>query len=278
LREALEIHGWDGDWYRRAFFDDGFALGSAVNRECRIDSIVQAWSVISNAAAVERTERAMQAVEKYLVRPDDRLMPLFTPPFVSSNHDPGYIKGYPPGIRENGGQYTHGVLWSIIAFAMMGNGDKAGELFAMLNPINHARTSSEAERYRVEPYVASGDVYSVPPNVGRGGWTWYSGSAAWMYRTAVEYILGIRFSGNRLFVSPSIPKRWPQFEATIRHGATSYALFVDNSAQRSTGVARISLDGEVGDFAHGIPLRDDRLPHQIRVVMGEPQRAMSKVS
>lgn len=277
LREALEIHGWDGDWYRRAFFDDGFALGSAVNRECRIDSIAQAWSVISHAAAVGRTERAMEAVEKYLVRPEDRLMPLFTPPFISSSHDPGYIKGYPAGIRENGGQYTHGVLWSIIAFALMGNGDKAGELFAMLNPINHARTGSEAERYRVEPYVASGDVYSVPPNVGRGGWTWYSGSAAWMYRTAVEYILGIRFSGNRLFVSPSIPRRWPQFEATIRHGATTYSLFIDNTAQRSTGVARISLDGEVGDFAAGIPLRDDRLPHQIRVVMGDRQKAMSNV-
>jgi cyclic beta-1,2-glucan synthetase len=273
LREALEIHGWDGDWYRRAFFDDGFALGSAVNRECRIDSIAQAWSVISNAAPAERAARAMEAVEKYLVRAEDRLMPLFTPPFVSSTHDPGYIKGYPAGIRENGGQYTHGVLWSIIAFAMMGNGDRAAELFSMLNPINHARTRSEAERYRVEPYVACGDVYSVPPNVGRGGWTWYSGSAAWMYRTSVEYIMGIRFAGNRLFISPSIPKRWPQYEATVRQGATTYGIFVDNSAQRSTGVARITLDGEVVDFSAGIPLRDDRQSHQIRVVMGEPSKA-----
>ena len=150
LREALERDGWDGAWYRRAFFDDGFALGSAANRECRIDSIAQAWSVISKAAAPDRAARAMEAVDKYLVRPEARLLALFAPPFVASQHDPGYIKGYPAGIRENGGQYTHGVLWSIIAFAMMGNGDRAGELFAMLNPVNHARTRAEAERYRVE--------------------------------------------------------------------------------------------------------------------------------
>jgi cyclic beta-1,2-glucan synthetase len=273
LREALEIHGWDGDWYRRALFDDGFALGSAANRECRIDSIAQAWSVISNAAPKERANRAMQAVDKYLVRSEDRLMPLFSPPFVSSTHDPGYIKGYPAGIRENGGQYTHGVLWSIIAFAMMGDGDRAGELYAMLNPINHARTPSEAQRYRVEPYVACGDVYSVTPNIGRGGWTWYSGSAAWMYRAAVEYILGIRFAGDRLFVTPSIPKRWPKFEAKIKHGATTYEIVIDNAAQRSTGVASVMMDGQKCSPSSGVPLVDDRRLHQIYVVMGEPPAA-----
>ncbi|HEY1707520.1 MAG TPA: glucoamylase family protein [Rhizomicrobium sp.] len=269
LREALQDHGWDGDWYRRAYFDDGFALGSAANRECRIDSIAQAWSVISKAAPIEHATRAMEAVDKYLVRPEDRLMPLFTPPFVTSTHDPGYIKGYPAGIRENGGQYTHGVLWSVIAFAMMGNGDRAAELFAMLNPVNHARTPSEVERYRVEPYVACGDVCSAPPNVGRGGWTWYSGSAAWMYRTAVEYILGIRFAGDRLLIEPSIPRHWPQFEVQIRHGTTTYKVVVDNKAQRSTGVASVSLDGKSGDFSAGVPLADDGQTHQIRVVMGE---------
>lgn len=270
LREALETNGWDGDWYRRAFFDDGFALGSAVNRECRIDSIAQAWSVISKVAPTERTARAMEAVDKYLVRSEDRLMTLFAPPFVASAHDPGYIKGYPAGIRENGGQYTHGVLWSIIAFAMMGNGDRAAELFSMLNPVNHSRTRAEAERYRVEPYVACGDVYSVPPNVGRGGWTWYTGSAAWMYRTAVEYILGIRFAGNRLLIAPVIPKRWPKFEVKVRCGSSIYEIFVDNSAHRSAGVASLSLDGKIGDFSAGIPLLDDNRQHQIHVVMGEP--------
>ena len=272
LREALERDGWDGAWYRRAFFDDGFALGSAANRECRIDSIAQAWSVISKAAAPDRAARAMEAVDKYLVRPEARLLALFAPPFVASQHDPGYIKGYPAGIRENGGQYTHGVLWSIIAFAMMGNGDRAGELFAMLNPVNHARTRAEAERYRVEPYVACGDVYSMQPNAGRGGWTWYSGSAAWMYRTAVEYILGIRFAGDRIFIAPVIPRRWPKFEVTIRHGSARYEIKVDNSAQKSRDISRVTADGAAVSPVEGIALVDDGKTHHIEIVMGEPAK------
>ena len=270
LREALERDGWDGAWYRRAFFDDGFALGSAANRECRIDSIAQSWSVISKAAPQDKAARAMEAVDKYLVRSEDRLLTLFAPPFVASQHDPGYIKGYPAGIRENGGQYTHGVLWSVIAFAMLGNGDRAGELFAMLNPVNHARTRSEADRYRVEPYVACGDVYSMPPNTGRGGWTWYSGSAAWMYRTAVEHILGIRFSGDKLFVEPVIPKRWPKFEVTIRHRSATYAITVDNTARRNSGVSRATVDGAVILASLGIALVDDGQSHSVEIVMGEP--------
>ena len=207
LKQALEDTAWDGAWYLRAFFDDGFALGSASNRECRIDFIAQSWSVISKVASPERARRAMEAVDKYLVRTEDGLVTFFAPPFVAAAHDPGYIMGYPAGIRENGGQYTHGVLWTIVAFAMMGNGDRAGELFSMLNPVNHARTRTSAQRYRVEPYVACGDVYSMPPNVGRGGWTWYSGSAAWMYRVAVEYMLGIRVSGKTLVIDPVIPSQ-----------------------------------------------------------------------
>ena len=195
LRKGLETNAWDGAWYRRAYFDDGFAMGSAANRECRIDSIAQSWSVISGVAPPDKARQAMEAVDRYLVRTEDRLMTLFTPPFVDSIHDPGYIKGYPAGIRENGGQYTHGVLWSIVAYTMLGEGDRAGALFSMLNPINHALSQTQTERYRVEPYVACGDVYSVPPHVGRGGWTWYSGSAAWMYRVAVENILGLRPGG-----------------------------------------------------------------------------------
>ena len=273
LREALERDGWDGAWYRRAFFDDGFALGSAANRECRIDSIAQAWSVISKAAAPDRAARAMEAVDKYLVRPEERLLTLFAPPFVASQHDPGYIKGYPAGIRENGGQYTHGVLWSIIAFAMLGNGDRAGELFAMLNPVNHSRTRAEAERYRVEPYVACGDVYSMQPNAGRGGWTWYSGSAAWMYRTAVEYILGVRFSGNKLFVTPAIPRRWPKFEVTIRRGSATYVIAVDNTAQTSSGISQTSVDGVTISPMQGITLVDDGKLHRVEIVLGKSGKA-----
>jgi cyclic beta-1,2-glucan synthetase len=270
LRQALERYGWDGAWYRRAFFDDGFALGSAANRECRIDSIAQAWSVLSKAAQPDRAARAMEAVDKYLVRSEDRLLTLFAPPFVASQHDPGYIKGYPAGIRENGGQYTHGVLWSIIAFAMLGNGDRAAELFAMLNPVNHARTRSGADRYRVEPYVSCGDVYSMPPNTGRGGWTWYSGSAAWMYRTAVEYILGIRFSADKLFIAPVIPKRWSKFEVTIRHGSATYSITVDNTAQRNSGVSSATVDGAAIVPSLGIALVDDGQSHRVEIVMGEP--------
>jgi cyclic beta-1,2-glucan synthetase len=266
VKEALERDGWDGAWYLRAFFDDGFALGSAANRECRIDSIAQAWSVISKAAPSDRAERAMEAVDKYLVSPEDRLLTLFAPPFVASLHDPGYIKGYPAGIRENGGQYTHGVLWSVIAFAVLGNGDRAADLFALLNPLNHSRTIAEADRYRVEPYVSCGDVYSVGPNAGRGGWTWYSGSAAWMYRTAIEYILGIRFSGERLFISPVIPKRWPGFEVTIRHRSATYMISVDNTAQ-CNGVARLTVD-DVDVEPAGIVLRDDGQTHRVNAVMG----------
>ena len=207
LQQALEDTAWDGAWYRRGYFDDGFALGSASNRECRIDSIAQSWSVLSGVASPDRARRAMEAVDKYLVRTEDGLMTLFTPPFVASSMIPGYIKGYPAGIRENGGQYTHGVIWTIAAFAMLGNGDRAGELFSMLNPINHARSRTAANRYRVEPYVACGDVYSMPPNVGRGGWTWYSGSAAWTYRVAIEYMLGIRLQGDMLRIEPVIPRQ-----------------------------------------------------------------------
>ncbi len=268
LRKGLESNGWDGAWYRRAYFDDGFALGSAANRECRIDSIAQSWSVISGVAPRDKAIRAMEAVDRYLVRTEDRLMTLFTPPFVDSLHDPGYIKGYPAGIRENGGQYTHGVLWSIVAYTMLGEGDRAGALFSMLNPINHARTQTQTERYRVEPYVACGDVYSVPPHVGRGGWTWYSGSAAWMYRVSVENILGLRLAGDTLLIAPVIPRAWPKFEATIRRGAATYNLVVENPEGRCSGVAAITLDGKPVDFAHGIRLARDGASHEIRVVLG----------
>ena len=207
LAESLERDGWDGNWYRRGYFDDGTPLGSAGSIECRIDSIAQSWSVISGAASPVRAAAAMAAVDEYLVKREDGLVLLFTPPFDHTPHDPGYIKGYPPGIRENGGQYTHGALWSVIAFAMLGDGDKASELFSMLNPINHANTRAGIHRYKVEPYVACADVYSMPPHVGRGGWTWYTGSAGWMYRAGLEWILGFRLRGKTLLIDPCIPKQ-----------------------------------------------------------------------
>ena len=199
LKAALEREGWDGEWYRRAFFDDGTPLGSAENLECRIDSIAQSWGVISGAAEPGRAARAMAAVDRQLVlRPAD-VVRLLTPPFDKSPLDPGYIKGYVPGIRENGGQYTHASVWTLIAFAALGDGDKAGELFRMLNPIHRASTRAGVQRYKVEPYVVAGDVYAEAPHVGRGGWTWYTGAAGWLYRAGIEWMLGFRLRGFDAF-------------------------------------------------------------------------------
>ncbi|WP_459708482.1 GH36-type glycosyl hydrolase domain-containing protein, partial [Paraburkholderia sp. 2C] len=225
-REALERDAWDGEWYRRATFDDGSWLGSHSNDECRIDSIVQSWAVLSGAAPPERAQLAMAALDRHLIRRDDGIALLFTPPFDKSLQDPGYIKGYPPGLRENGGQYSHAAMWAIFAFAQLHDGNRAAGLFSLLNPINHARTPMETERYKVEPYVVAADVYSVAPHVGRGGWTWYTGSAGWMYRAGVEGILGIRREGDFLVVNPCIPDSWPGFEATVHMHSTRYEIHV----------------------------------------------------
>ena len=215
VRRALERSAWDGEWYRRATFDDGTWLGSKDSGECRVDSIAQSWAVLSGAADSLRAATAMASLERHLIRPGDKLALLFTPPFDRTPLEPGYIKGYPPGLRENGGQYSHAAMWAVLAFARLGAGDKAHDLFALLNPINHARTPDEAERYKVEPYVVAADIYSVAPHVGRGGWTWYTGSAGWMHRAGVEGILGIRREGDFLLVIPCIPSAWPGFEATV---------------------------------------------------------------
>jgi cyclic beta-1,2-glucan synthetase len=269
LRGALERDGWDGDWYRRAFFDDGTPLGSAANAECRIDSIAQSWSVLSGAANPRHAERAMAAVEEYLVRRGDGLVLLFTPPFDHSNVDPGYVKGYLPGIRENGGQYTHGAIWSVVAFAALGDGDKAGELFSILNPINHASTRAGVQRYKVEPYVMAADVYTEPPHVGRGGWTWYTASAGWMYQAGVEWILGFRLRGTTLLLDPCIPRAWPRYEISFRYHSARYEIVVENPRGVSRGVASSELDGQAlpGGGA-AIPLADDGATHQVRVVLG----------
>jgi len=269
LAESLERDGWDGNWYRRGYFDDGTPLGSAGNIECRIDSIAQSWSVISGAGNPVRATTAMAAVDEYLVRREDGLVLLFTPPFDRTPLDPGYIKGYPPGIRENGGQYTHGALWSVIAFAMLGDGDKAGELFSMLNPINHANTRAGIQRYKVEPYVACADVYSTAPHDGRGGWTWYTGSAGWMYRAGLEWMLGFRLRNNTLLIDPCIPGKWLGFEIVYRHNSTRYEIAVENPHSVSRGVTSVELDGKpLAERPAQIALADDDVTHRVRIILG----------
>ncbi len=268
LKVALERDGWDGDWYRRAYFDDGTPLGSAINAECRIDSIAQSWGVLTGAAEPGRAVRAMAAVEEYLVRRGDEVILLFTPPFDRPEHDPGYIQGYLPGVRENGGQYTHAAVWTVLAFAALGDGDKAGELFALLNPINHAGSRSGVHRYKVEPYVVAADVYAEPPHVGRGGWTWYTGSAAWMYRAGLEWILGFRVRGGTLHVDPCIPRAWPGFSMQFRHHSARYEITVENPGGVTRGVARLEVDGRSLPAAAGIDLVDDGATHRVRVVLG----------
>ncbi|HEX3809280.1 MAG TPA: glucoamylase family protein [Rhizomicrobium sp.] len=269
FKNALEKAGWDGDWYRRAYFDDGTPLGSVLNRECRIDSIAQSWGVISGAAEPARAARAMAAVDKYLVQRDDRLITLFTPPFENPSPDPGYIKGYPAGIRENGGQYTHGAAWAALAFAMLGDGDRCAELLSILNPINHASSPTGVHRYKVEPYVICADVYSMPPNDGRGGWTWYTGSAGWTYRVALEGLLGFRKQGSNLLLDPCIPKAWPSFGIVYRHGAARYDISVENPLGVNRGILAVKLDGTILTGKRAlIPLVDDGATHTVQIVLG----------
>ena len=269
LRESLERNGWDGQWYRRGYFDDGTPLGSAASAECQIDSIAQSWGVISAAADPVRASTAMAAVEKHLIHRADGLALLFAPPFDRTSLDPGYIKGYPPGIRENGGQYTHGAIWSMLAFAMLGEGDKAADLFSLLNPINHASTRAAIARYKVEPYVMSADVYAAPAHVGRGGWTWYTGSAGWMYRVGLESILGLRLRGSSLLIDPCVPKGWPRFDMVFRYHSTRYEIAVENPRGVGRGVSELILDGEkLPDIRLGLPLINDGATHKVKAVLG----------
>jgi cyclic beta-1,2-glucan synthetase len=268
LRSNLEAEAWDGDWYKRAFFDDGTPLGSSVNPECRIDSIAQSWSVIHGGGQPDRAQRAMASVEEYLVHRGDGLVLLFTPPFDRWEVDPGYIKGYLPGVRENGGQYTHAAIWCVIAFATLGDGDRAGELFGLLNPINHASTRAGTHRYRVEPYVAAADVYSEAPHVGRGGWTWYTGSAGWMYRAGVEWILGFRLRGTRLVIDPCVPRAWRGFEISFRYHSAQYEIQVSNPNGVTKGVVGMAMDDVTLPPDSPLELVDDAATHQVRVILG----------
>ena len=268
VRTALEREAWDGAWYRRATYDDGTWLGSHQSEECSIDSIAQSWAVLSGAADPQRAAIAMASVQSRLIRPADGLALLFTPPFDRTPRDPGYIKGYPPGLRENGGQYSHAAMWAILAFAQLGEAAQAVELFALLNPINHARTPEQAARYKVEPYAVAADVYSVAPHAGRGGWTWYTGAAGWMYRAGIEGILGIRREGTILVFDPCIPADWPGFEARVRVGASSYDIRVTAPSQRCREISSALLDGRALDCAQGqarVPL--DGAEHILQLVI-----------
>ncbi|HCS73311.1 MAG TPA: glycosyl transferase [Clostridiales bacterium] len=270
LLSAIEEHAWDGGWYRRAFFDDGTPLGSEINKECRIDSISQSWAVISGGAREERAKAAMQAVQNNLVDEEAGLIKLLTPPFDSSTLEPGYIKGYVPGVRENGGQYTHAAVWTIMANAKLGKGNHALSMYQMINPINHTLTRLGINIYKGEPYVMAADVYAIPPHTGRSGWTWYTGSAGWLYRVGIDEILGFRKYGNNLQINPCIPDGWSGFTMKYQFGGSKYIIEVKNPDKIQKGVRQVLLDSsELKDRI--IPLSDDGNQHFVTVIMGAAQ-------
>ncbi|HWG59618.1 MAG TPA: glucoamylase family protein [Candidatus Acidoferrales bacterium] len=268
LKAALEREAWDGEWYRRAYFDDGSPLGSAHARECQIDSIAQTWAVITGAAESARAARAVDSAWDRLVRPAEGLVLLLTPPFRGGAPDPGYIARYVPGVRENGGQYTHAAVWMVCALAALSDGERAAQVFRMLNPISHANSRAGVQRYKAEPYVLAGDVYSEPPHVGRAGWTWYTGSAGWLYRAGLESILGFRLRGMVLRLNPCIPREWPGYSITFRYHSAVYRIRVENPSGVSRGVALMRLDGALHAGPVDIPLADDHSEHEILVVLG----------
>lgn len=262
LRKALELHAWDGRWYKRATYDDGSWLGSEQSEECQIDSIAQSWAVLAEAEDPKRTASAMTAVAKHLWRPAEQLLLLFTPPFEHSANNPGYIKGYPAGLRENGGQYSHAATWVVLAFAKLGQADKAQQLWSMLNPINHALTPAGVHRYKVEPYVMAADIYSVAPYIGRGGWSWYTGAAAWMYQAGLDGILGISRQNGELQLAPNLPSKWSGFSATVQVAGTLYTIHIRQSQTEQTASAGLWLDKQLiaADSPRFLNRRCIRLP------------------
>jgi len=268
LQSALQTHAWDGQWYRRATFDDGTWLGSATSRECRIDSIAQSWAVLSGAVPEQRARTAMRSMATWLVRPDDDLVLLFTPPFAESAHDPGYLMAYPPGIRENGGQYSHAAMWAVLAFARLGQGDEALALMTRLNPINHSLDPVQALRYGVEPYVVAADIYSVAPHLGRGGWTWYTGAASWMYQAGVDGILGLRREGAQLLLAPCLARHWPGYSAVVKVADSEYSIEVRRLSPGAGESAQCLLDGHRIDMHLGcsrLPLDGGR--HTVSMIV-----------
>ncbi|RPH54365.1 hypothetical protein EHM82_06975, partial [bacterium] len=275
LRKALEESAWDGGWYLRAWFDDGTPLGAAGSAECEIDLIAQAWAVLSGAADPDRARRALDAAWERLVRPEDDLALLLAPPFDRGPQDPGYIKAYPPGVRENGGQYSHAAAWAAWAFAALGDGDRALAVLRAIDPIHRTATPAGVERYRVEPYAVAADVYGVPPHTGRGGWTWYTGTAGWTWQVIVEALLGLRRTAGTLEIDPCLPRSWPGFTAVLRQGSAVYHVRVDNSAGAGRGVAEVRLDGEVLTEPR-VPLVDDGKEHEVQVWLLTSPAALSE--
>jgi cellobiose phosphorylase len=260
LQRNIEHNAWDGEWYRRAYFDNGEPLGSHLNEECKIDSLPQSWAVISGAGDPARSHQAMESVDRRLIRRDAGLIQLFDPPFDKSPLNPGYIKAYIPGVRENGGQYTHAAIWTAMAFATMGNHERAWELFTLLNPVRHGGTPEQIATYKVEPYVVAADVYAVAPHTGRGGWTWYTGSAGWMYRLLVEDLLGVHLEGDRLRLAPRLPGSWASYKIHYRYRQTVYHITISRSADASVETGFLTLDGR--DLPGVIlPLVDDQQEH-----------------
>jgi cyclic beta-1,2-glucan synthetase len=271
LAARVERQAWDGEWYLRATFDDGSPIGSAASQEAKIDSLPQSWAWLSGAGDPERARMAIESAWKYLVLEDQKLVLLLKPPFDKAEPSPGYIQGYPPGVRENGGQYTHAALWLAMAFARSGDGDRAVRLLRMLNPIEHARNAEEVWRYGVEPYAVASDVYRLPGREGQGGWTWYTGSAAWMYRAWIEEVLGVKVLGDRLMIDPVIPSSWDRFSLRLRHGQAVYEIEVENPDGLAQGVRMVELDGrELAERA--VPLESELVKHRVRVLMGSVDR------
>jgi cellobiose phosphorylase len=264
LQQNIEQNAWDGQWYRRAYFDNGEALGSQSNLECQIDSLPQSWSVLSGAGEPSRSRQAMQSVDQRLVRRDAGLIQLFDPPFDKSPLNPGYIKAYIPGVRENGGQYTHGAIWTTMAFAVMGETERAWELFTLLNPVRHGGSPGRIATYKVEPYVVAADVYAVAPHTGRGGWTWYTGSASWMYRLLIETLLGVNLEGDQLRLAPLLPQAWDTFKIHYRYRQTVYHITISRLAPEVAAAGVLTLDGlEIPGTT--LPLQDDQLEHAVEL-------------
>ncbi len=266
LKKALNTNGWDGRWFRRAFMDDGNVLGSMENDECRIDSIAQSWSIISGAGDNDKKYISMESLENHLIDRENGIIKLLDPPFEKGKLEPGYIKGYLPGVRENGGQYTHGAIWVIIAEAMLGFGDKATELYRMINPIEHARTKEASKKYKVEPYVIAADVYGAGNLAGQGGWTWYTGSSSWYYKAGIEYLLGLKVEKGYIKIEPCIPKEWKEYQIQYKWKESIYNIKVKNPENKNTGVIKITLNGE--KVENYIKLDGNRNVYQIEVIMG----------
>ncbi len=265
LKRELNTIGWDGRWFRRAFMDDGNVLGSMKNEECRIDSIAQSWSIISNAGDNDKKYISMESLENHLIDRENGIIKLLDPPFEKSKLEPGYIKGYLPGVRENGGQYTHGAIWVVIAEAILGFGDKVTEIYRMINPIEHSRTKEASNKYKVEPYVIAADIYGTNNLAGRGGWTWYTGSSSWYYKAGIEYLLGLKIEEGYLKIDPCIPKEWKEYQIQYRWKESIYNIKVNNAEGKNTGVKKVILNGV--EVENKIKLDGERNVYNINVIM-----------